>query len=295
MVRFSGLVGVFALLMGAAGCASQTAKLPIAPMEGQSYPGLGRAQGATVYGGTIYIYGDAETGVLREYHLVENPDLRLSATGRVIQLTRGGKNLLNHPTGLALRDGLPCFLGNTVTATKQGKIYRLDLEKGLAEGTLDHAVLNETLDDLAVQGCRPEYVRVGDRYLLATSDYGPGPNFVRFYDPKLLAMAARTSEPGVLVKKAPCGSWVQLLHWDEETRTLVIVQNIIEGRRWRLTLVSDLETPDYTNGPGVKVIDIAGHNDELEGYARINDQLGVFITSSRNNNVTFAAVNPANE
>ena len=188
--------------------------------------------------------------MIREYALDDAPP-RLNATGRVIDLTRGGANLLNHPTGLALRDGLPSFLGNTVTATKQGMIYRLNFERALLDGTLDNSVLNTTLDDLAVQGSRPEYVRAGNRFVIATSDYGPGPNYIRFYDPARLATASRTSEPGVLIRRVPCGPWVQSLHWVDQLRTLVIVQNIVEGRRWRVTLVSNLDVADYRSGPGI--------------------------------------------
>jgi hypothetical protein len=272
-----------------AGCAGPPRMPPISPRSSQTCPGLGRAQGVTFFHDKVFLYGDAETGVLREYQLDLEPTIHLTETGQSARLTRGGANLLNHPTGLALHDGLPCFLGNTVTATKQGKIYRLDLDRALADGTLDHAVLNETLDDLAVQGCRPEYVRVDGRFFLATSDYGPGPNFVRFYDPKALATASKTSDPGVLVRRVPCGPWVQMLHWIDRTHTLVIVQNIVEGRRWRLTLVTDLHAGDYRAGQHVQVIDIPDHYDELEGYSTITAKLGLFITSSRQNNVTFAA------
>ena len=131
---------------------------------------------------------------------------------------------------------------------------------------MDHAVLNEAVDDLAVQGCRPMYVRVGERWLIATSDYGPGPNFVRFYDPKLLATCARTSEAGVMVRKVPCGPWVQNICWVEKSGTLVVVQNVIEGRRWRLTKWCRIyRWGDYQAGNvGVRVIDDAGKENELE-------------------------------
>src|SRR5262249_34876811 len=243
-------------------------------------PGLGNAQGVTVFGGQIYLYGDSDTGILREFVFAKDGPPHLATTGRVVQLTRDNTNLLNHPTGLALHDGLPCFLGNTITATKQGKIYRLDLARALAEGTLDHAVLNETLDDLAVQGSRPEYVRYHGRELIATSDYGAGPNFVRFYDPVRLATALRTSEPGVLVRRVPCGPWVQLLHWVQQSSALIIVENITAGRGWRLTFVSNLDAADYRGGAGVRVVDFPKRLNELEGYARISDEWGVFITSS---------------
>jgi hypothetical protein len=263
--------------------------MAIVPASARTCAGLGRAQGAAVADGKVYLYGDADPGVIREYRLAAAaPGADLVPTGRAASLTRNGIDLLNHPTGLAMHGGLPCFVGNTVTATKQGRIYRLDIEQALRSGTVDGAILNDALDDLAVQGSRPEYVRMGGRWLIATSDYGPGPNFVRFYDPAALAHAERTSAPGVLVRSVPCGAWVQSLHWIDRTHTLVIIQNIIEGRRWRLTLVSDLTAADYRTAPGVRVVDLPGHDDELEGYAEIKPGIGVFVTSSQENNVTFA-------
>jgi hypothetical protein len=271
------------------GCAQRGLVLPVSPEGEQTCVGLGRMQGVTVYSGKIFLYGDAETGVVREYSLGELPSLHLEASGRVIRLTRGGVNLLNHPTGLAMHEGMPTFLGNTVTKTKEGRIYRIDLEHGFLDGTMDHSVLNEAVDDLAVQGARLMYVRVGERWLIATSDYGPGPNFVRFYDPEKLATCARTSEAGVMVRKVPCGPWVQNICWVEKSGTLIIVQNIIEGRKWRLTVVSDLSVGDFRAGnAGVRVIDVAGRENELEGYDVVSDHLGIFVTSSGVVNVTFA-------
>jgi hypothetical protein len=279
------------LVVGASilsGCQAQAPLPPSFPVAAQTCPGLGRAQGATVHDQLIYLYGDADPGILREYQLVSGIENKLQPTGRSIRLTQHGENLLNHPTGLAWRDGMPCFLGNTITATKEGRIYCLDLSRGFDDGTLDHAVLNATLDDLAVQGARPEYVRFSGRWLVATSDYGGGPNYVRIYDPTALSRASRTSDPGVLIGRVPCGPWVQSLHWIDSIQTLVIVQNITEGRGWRLTLVSNLNAADYRSGAAVRVIDIPAHNDELEGYVQIKPNLGLLITSSSRNNVTFA-------
>jgi hypothetical protein len=175
-----------------------------------------------------------------------------------------------------------------VTRIKEGRIYCIDLERLLADGTADRAILNETLDDACVQGCRPEYVRYEGRWMVATSDYGPGPNYVRLYDPARLAVAKRTSEPGVLVAKWPCGPWVQSLHWVKEEGGeggLVIVQNQIEGRLWRLTVVRRLSAEGFA---AARTLDIDGPRDELEGYAQIAGRLGMFVTSSRERNLTWA-------
>ena len=72
---------------------------------------------------------------------------------------------------------------------------------------------------------------------MATADYGNKANEVRLYDPARLAKAKKTSEPGVVVKKFTCSPWVQNLHWIPSKGVLVLIQNQIEGRRWRFTFV----------------------------------------------------------
>lgn len=277
--------------VGLAGCTTGgggSQPLPTVLTREQTAPGIGAGQGVAVAAGRVYLFGDNRPGVLREYALLADPFPRLVETGRKAALTVAGVDRINHPTGLAIRPGFPVFLGNSVTRTKEGRIYRIDLDRLFADGTADHAILNDTHDDLAVQGCRPEYVRYDGRWLLATSDYGPGPNFVRYYDPKRLATAARTSEPGVLVAKVPCGPWVQSLHFVEATGELILVQNQVEGRLWRLTVVNNpAGVTDYRTLPA---LDYAYRRSELEGYAQIASKLGIFVTSARRNNVTFAVI-----
>jgi hypothetical protein len=153
--------------------------------------GIGAGQGVEVRDGRVYLYGDAATGIIREYDLVDNS--ALTFTGRQVQLTTGTQDLMPHPTGLTVGPDLTTFIGNTVS--EKGTIFRIDWARALANGTLDGAVLGTIADDLAVNGTRPEYVRVGARWLVATADYGALGNEVRLYDPERLKTAARTSEP----------------------------------------------------------------------------------------------------
>src|SRR5579859_3114293 len=141
--NFLKLAILLILLSGQGRGDAPTPGIPAIPAQSQTCPGLGSTQGVTVYDGKVYIYGDSTTGVLQEFTFDSgtstqanaspqaNSSPHLQPTGRTVRLTRDGQNLLNHPTGLALHEGLPCFLGNTVTATKQGKIFRLDLPKAL--------------------------------------------------------------------------------------------------------------------------------------------------------------------
>ena len=115
-------------------------------------PGLGFGQGVEVRDGKIFLYGDASTGVVREYNLVGNN--ALSYTGRQVLLTTGGKDLVSHPTGFTVSPGIGTFLGNTVS--QKGTIYMIDWAHALATGTLDGAIQATIADDLAVNGTRPE-------------------------------------------------------------------------------------------------------------------------------------------
>ena len=258
-------------------------------------PSLGSAQGVITHRGLLYAFGDADTGIIRELapapsHLRGRASAYLP-TGRDIRLTRAGVNLSPHPTGLALRDGLPTFLGDTVK--RRGTILLLDWPRALADANLDNAVLNTIDDDAAINGTRPVYVRwrdpatSRDRWVIATSDYGATGNEIRLYDPERLASVQRTSDPGVVLARIPCGPWVQALHWIDDRRTLVIVQNQIEGLRWRLTFARLDFATDLRGAPS---IDIPLPGDELEGMTTLDSSadhaaLAVFLTSSPRDNL----------
>ncbi len=143
--------------------------------------------------GKVYAYGDVwganpRVGVIREY------DLDLRPTGREVWLRKAGKPLILHPTGLTWDARFGTFLGDTVN--KKATIYRLDWERAWHDGNLDSAVLDAIEDDAAVNGCRPEFVTVGGRTLLATADYGDVRPEIRLLDPEALLKAATDQRPG---------------------------------------------------------------------------------------------------
>jgi hypothetical protein len=272
----------------------------------QTVEGLGACQGAAMHDGFLYLYGDlyekdrkSGPGVIRQYKVVRPqrgvPELQY--TEFEIRLTRDGENLIPHPTGLTWHPTHGLFLGNTITATKKGTIFHLDWTKMIGDRNLDHAVLNTIDDDAAVQGCRPEFVRFNNRWLLASADYGGMKNALRFYDPDLLARVKTTSEPGVLLLQYPCGPWVQQLHWVDGQRTLLLIQNQIEGKGWRVTVTrptspgaADLHRlpvyDSFADPAGSEQTDPA----ELEGFTMLDREYGIFVTSSRTNNVVVARV-----
>jgi len=247
--------------------------------------GVGAAQGAEWRDGHLYIVGDATTGVIREYAVAA--DTVVTPTGRALALTVGGRDSLAHPTGLTFHPRYGTFLGNTVA--KRGSIYHVDWAALLRSGTLDGAILNAVEDDAAVQGSRPEFVRAGDDWFVATSDYGPSGNHVRLYDPAKLASVRRTSEPGVVVGQFRCGPWVQSLHWLDDRGLLVLVQNQIEGRRWRLTFVDLAASLRTGEAVAVQTVDLAP-DDELEGFHMISRNSGFLVSSSRTDNLVPVAL-----
>lgn len=244
--------------------------------------GMGAIQGVSEWNGKIYVFGDADTGVIGEYTL-DRDGPALVPTGRAIRLTRDGLDALPHPTGLAFpprdRPDLPVFLGDTVR--RVGIIHAIDFERALRTGTLDGAILNSAVDDLAVNGCRPEYVRVevdgphgaAARWLIATADYGDTDNAVRLYDPALLARTTRTSHPGVLVRSMPSGPFVQSLRWEDERSELVLVQNREPGLLYRLTFMR-------LDGSSPIVVDLDEPRDELEGYLDLGDGLVLMVSAT---------------
>ena len=218
-------------------------------------------------------------GIIREY------TLDLKPTGRDIQLARNGKPLLVHPTGLAWDAKLGCFLGDTVN--RKGIIYKLDWERALKDGNLDAAVLAIIPDDAAVNGCRPEYVTLNGRKLLATADYGDVRPAVRLYDPEKLVAAGRRSSPGVCVANIPTAPYNQNLWWDSATGQLTCVQNVVAGLGWKLD-VFDLKKAVAAGGklPPARVRTwIFRPHSEMEGWLRLPDGREVYVTSSPKHNI----------
>jgi len=253
-------------------------------MEPQTVPGTGAGQGVFLRDGFVYLFGDAETGVIRECTLHSTrPFLR--PTGRDIRLTVRGKDIAPHPTGLTHHPLFGTFLGDTVA--QKGTIFMIDWDGALMQGTLDGAVLATIRDDAAFNGTRPEFVRYLGRWWIATSDYGNAGNEVRLYDPARLARAERTSEPGVVAHRFACGPFVQSLRWIDETDTLVLVQNQIVGLRYRLSFADLASLPENGDLRAVPVLDLAQPTDELQGFTPLPDGRWLFFNASRADNVWF--------
>jgi hypothetical protein len=251
---------------------------------------LGAGQGVAVRDDKVYAYGDVgsanpRVGLIREY------DLDLKPTGREIWLRKGGQPLILHPTGLTWDARFGTFLGDTVN--KKARIYHLDWERAWRDGNLDAAVLDILEDDAAVNGCRPEFVNLEGRTFLATADYGDIRPEIRLLDPESLLRAGRTSSPGVVVHRILSGAWNQNLSWNRESGQLTCVENVIEGRGWRLDTIDLAQAvrDGRTDGPGVRVRSVTfDPHDELEGFCRLDRNRDLFITSSRSNNLLTGVI-----
>jgi hypothetical protein len=253
-------------------------------------PGLGAVQGVAVRDGKIYAYGDLfaakpRVGMIREY------DLELKPTGRVVWLRRDDKPLILHPTGLTWDERWGTFLGDTVL--KKAVIYRLDWARAWQDGNLDHAVIDTIDDDAATNGCRPTLVTVAGRTFLATSDYGDIRPEIRLYDPEALLAAKRSSSPGVIVHHFRCGPFNQNMHWDAESGLLTCVQNVIEGRGWRLDV---LDLPKAVRAadalaPSVRVrTHTFTPHDELEGYWPLDRERSLLAVARRTDNLVVGKI-----
>ena len=247
---------------------------------------LGACQGISYQKGRIFLYGDREVGVIREYALVGDS---LQYLQKQMKLTVDGKNLINHPTGIAYNGNENVFIGNSIRLNKEGTLWKAMIYcvnwKGLQRtGNLDGNLINTIEDDTCIQGTRPEYVQYKHKWYVATADYGNKANEVRLYDPVLLSKVKKTSEKGVLVAKFTCSPWVQNLIWVPGKEILVLIQNQIEGRRWRFTYVDLNKSIESGHEEVIKVVDL-DRNDELEGFTFLNiPALGIAVTSSRKNN-----------
>lgn len=254
---------------------------------------IGAGQGISYQGKSTFLYGDREVGVIREYKTVKDS---LVYIGKEYRLTQDGKDVIGHPTGIAIHENLPVFIGNSVKMNPEGTKWKTDIYcvdwKGLLKSrTLDGNLLNTIDDDVCIQGTRPEYVQYHGKWYVASADYGDHGNEVRLYDPEKLKNCKKTSEPGVLFKKFTCSPWVQNLHWVSDKKVLMLIQNQIEGRKWRFTVL-DLEKSLDTGEMHVLASqDINSKQDELEGFAFTgNTSKGIAVTSARKLNVNYMAI-----
>ena len=251
---------------------------------------LGACQGVSYQSGKVYLYCDREVGMIREFELKSDSVIYLN---KQCKLTVDGKNIINHPTGVAYNEVGPTFMGNSVRLNKEGTawkalIYAINWKGLWKTGTLDGNLLRTIEDDACIQGTRPEYVSYKNKWYVATADYGNHGNEVRLYDPEKLSICTKTSDPGVLYKKFTCTPWVQNLNWIPQKGLLVLIQNQIEGHKWRFTFVDLNKSIESGRQEVVKVIDIDERMDELEGFAFTTSlDKGLAVTSSRKNNVNF--------
>jgi len=260
-----------------------------------SIDSLGACQGVSYQNGRVFLYGDRETGIIREYKLEMDSLIGLN---NECKFTLEGKDLINHPTGIAYNGTGPTFIGNSIRLNKEGTqwkavIYCVNWDGFLKTRTLDGNLKKVIDDDACIQGTRPEYVKYRRKWYVATADYGNTGNEVRLYDPEALLESSKTSESGVLVKKFQCSPWVQNLHWIPEKGILILIQNQIEGRRWRFTYLDLERSVESGKEVVLKVIDIEEKDDELEGFAFVgkNYLKGLAVTSSRRNNVSLMETN----
>ena len=254
---------------------------------------LGACQGVSYQKGRIFLYGDREVGMIREY-CMDHDSLRY--LHKEIKLTIDGKDVIGHPTGLAVHGNDPVFIGNSIRLNPEGTkwkavIYYVDWEGLQRTGTLDGNLRNTIEDDTCIQGCRPEYVQYKNKWYVATADYGEKTNEVRLYDPTLLKTTAKTSAKGVLYKKFSCSPWVQNLCWVPEKNLVVLIQNQVEGRKWRFSYVDLARSIESGKAEVIKVVE-TDRADELEGYTFSGSlSKGIAVSSSRRNNVTIMDVN----
>ncbi|MFZ5829893.1 MAG: hypothetical protein ACOY3P_07385 [Planctomycetota bacterium] len=245
---------------------------------------IGAGQGMSRRGEWLYVYGDVyiatpRVGIIRQYTLEVKP------TGREIVLARGGQTVVQHPTGLTWDERFGCFLGDTVDGV--ANIYQIDWPRALREGNLDNAVLAHIRDDAAVNGCRPEFVTLKGRRLVATADYGDTTPEIRLYDPEEMLAAGRTSAPGVIVARLPCGPFNQNLHWDETRGRLTCIQNVVVGRGWRLDAIDLLTAVARGKVDGEVRFEqlVFNRHDELEGYCPLDEGRALFVTSGLPDNL----------
>ena len=288
MKKIAAIIGLLVVVL-----VSFTTVIKMSVTHAYTIDSLGACQGISYQKGKIFLYGDREVGVIKEYKISCDT---LVAVNKEMKLTVHDTDIINHPTGIAYQPNQPVFIGNSIRLNKEGTLWKAVIYcvnwKGLQRtGTLDGNLLNTIADDTCIQGTRPEYVQYKKKWYVATADYGNRANEVRLYDPAVLKTAKKTSDKKVLYKKFTCSPWVQNLHWVADKGILILIQNQVEGRKWRFSFL-DMEKSINTGKEWVIKVIETDRNDELEGFTFLNNyKEGIAVTSSRKNNVSRVAVN----
>lgn len=117
----------------------------------QTLSDVGAGQGVTKISDQVFVYGDREVGMMRKYSFQDS----LVYTGQEYLFTVDGKDVINHPTGVAYAKGSPTFIGNSIRLNKEGTlwkavIYAIDWEGFLETKSLDENLLATIEDDACI-------------------------------------------------------------------------------------------------------------------------------------------------
>lgn len=266
----------------------EAAVFPPSLTQTQTVPEIGAAQGVEVLQDRIYLFGDGEgekPGVIQEYVLREG---ELKRTGKAMELTVEGKDTIAHPTGLTHHPRFGTWMGNTING--KGTLFRLHWSRLYHRQSLEDAILHQVEDTAAVNGTRPEFVRHAGKVFLASADYGAKNNEVRLYDPTRLSRAKTTSDKGVLVHRFPVGPFVQSLYYWAERDALVLVQNQLAGKKWRMTVLDLTASIQRSQAVVVETTDFP-YGDELEGMHLFNNFL-IAVSNASPSRVRVGALAP---
>lgn len=257
------------------------------PLQASAFPAIGSGQGAQRVGDHIYIYGQADGGIVQEL------DLNFQPTGWIGRLTKNGAHLIPHPTGLAYREGYPTFIGG------DDNFFVIDWPLFKADKNLDRAHLHtiegkhrklsadELKDGKNSDSARPEYVELNGRWMVATAgEYFRPNNRLTLMDPLRMSTARTIMDEGVILHEIAAAPCVQTLHWHTGRQELVLVQNQFRARGWQLSFV-DLKRAVAAGSVNDAVMGsvAVAQRSELEGYVALPDGRELFVAAETEQNI----------
>lgn len=255
------------------------------------FSSIGSGQGMQVIGDFIYLYGDSGMGIVQEL------DMDFNSTGWLGELMFEGSNLIIHPTGVAYLSGYPTFIAMA------GSIFLIDWDLFYEDQNLDRALLNTISTN--GQEARPEYVFYEGQWYVASAKYdaaGNG-NEMILMNPEALEEAETVDDPGVIVYRFSIPSYVQDIYWSNDSKRIILVQNIEVYEGWRLTSIDLSKAISLDTGLDEAIVEtrcffslskinlseteweiykdvgVDPYKSELEGYALLPDGQEIFLTA----------------
>jgi hypothetical protein len=240
-----------------------------------------KLNGVEIREGSIFAYGqdNAGNGKIVEYKWKRND---LHSTGYENGISLG--TTIKQPTGMTYHDTLGTFLGNSNEIRNEIIFIDWDILKN--SRNLGWATVNTTIDDLAKNTSKPEFVQYRGEWFLASVDMGDYSSTIRLYDPLELQSATYTSDYGVLRHAINAPRNIANIYWHNATGELLLAKKKIFGG-WEVIGINLEKSVDSGSIVRSSIVGLSGGNKAIMGFHYLfGTDRAIIVTSDKKDNIS---------